>query len=120
MISVEQFQAGLLKFVEQEILPAIPEPGRVLLASGAYLYIKNIGKTIENNTFLRTLGCIDGNQIDIDELYNALEKYYPDKLEINLDDILPAGISKLILPGKQVKMELTKGNIDTLYKLMKG
>lgn len=117
MITIEQLQQGLTKYVEQEILPALPEPGRFLVASGAYLAIKN---KITDCGFLGALGCLKDGQIDLDELYSAVQKYYPDKVELPLDDLLPAGLSKIIFPGKSVRMEITKDNVNTLYKTLKG
>lgn len=117
-MTIEQLQQGLIRYAEKELLPALPEPARIVAGTGVYLFVKN--KLPGSIGALTALGCTDGEEIDLDALYEAVKRYFPKKLEIPMDDLIPAGIGKILFPGKAVKMELTPENIETLYKTLKG
>lgn len=76
MVSLQQVQQGLSKFVEQELLPKMGGAQKWIFGAGAELYIGNIASVfnkLKMHPMVSGLGVIDEqDQIDIDKLYKVL------------------------------------------------
>lgn len=92
MVNIGQIKRGLARFVDAEILPAIPAGTlkRTLIGAGVGLYLANLEKTLSGlseHALVAALGVVDehGN-VDIDKLAEELKKNMPSEgVKINLD-----------------------------------
>ena len=117
MVSINQIEHGIGRWVDAELLPQIPTGGqydnikRLGVAAGA-VYLIRKGRTalssLQGNTLLKTLGAIDENgDIDLDGIKDVLEEKIPD-----------CGI-KVTVP---ILNEVTfyKKDLDSIYSYITG
>lgn len=78
MVNKECFMNGILKYIDQEVIPELPTTGKwgigtmVLLASDQYSHLL---EELMTNSIIKSIGIIDSDgNIDIERLSNALKK----------------------------------------------
>lgn len=88
MVSINQIEHGVSRWVDAELIPLLPSGGqydnlkRMGVAAGA-VYIIRKGKvalmSLQNSAFLNALGAIDANgDIDIDGIKEVVKEKIPD------------------------------------------
>lgn len=108
--SIEKVQAGLVKFIDTEMINHLDGWQKIGFGAGSALIIKNLPKTIEayaKHPAIAMLGIVDedGN-IDIDAVHDAIMDYFSSEGEyVNVP-----------LIGR---VKITKQDVETLYKYIK-
>lgn len=112
MITVEQAQRGLVKFVDAEILPGLSLSERVIVGGGAGVIASKLPGILERYADHRMVSALElydreRRELDLDVVYNAVKPYIgPDPIPV-----------KIPMTGLTVK--LTQREIDALYKCIK-
>lgn len=111
MVTIAQVQAGSVKFLDAELLPAFNGWQKVLVGAGAGLIVKNLPNTmgmLAANPVVAALGVWDGTRglVDIDALGTAV-------LPMMGADALPVPI-----PGG-VTVRLGRADIEKLIRYIK-
>ena len=112
MITINQFQQGLLRYIDTDIMPHLTGLKKIGLGVYVTLAANNISTILEkykNRPAIEMLGVIDSeNNIDIDNLYRA---------------ILP-----MMAEGQKIPIEIPmigeirvdKTDLDKIYQYMRG
>lgn len=112
MVTVEQAQRGLAKFVDAEILPGLSLSERVIVGGGAGVIASKLPRILERYADHRMVSELElydreRQELDLDVVYNAVKPYVgPDPIPV-----------KIPMTGLTVK--LTQREIDALYKYIK-
>lgn len=112
MVSISQVEKGIARYLDAELVDLLPDNGvqRLIAATGISLMIKRSGQmfeNIKNNDWVRMLGIIDDDQIDIDTLRDELKANMPD-----------SGV-KVDIPVLG-KITLKKDDVDKLHDYIAG
>ena len=80
MVSMNQLQSGICRYVDTELLPHLTGGKRLSLGIYAGLAAENIGKTVlqyKDNPAVKMLNVIDdAGNVDIDRLYSQASKLF--------------------------------------------
>lgn len=110
MVTIEQVQNGVTKYVDSDILPRMTGGKRFALGVYVALAVESLEDTLlkyKDHPALSALNIIDTeNNIDIDRLYDAALSAMSDKLSI---DIPMMGV-----------LTLDKKDLGRLYEYIKG
>lgn len=112
MVTIQQVQQGLAKFVDMEVLPRLSGVEKVVVGGGAALLAKKLPETLvalNDNKIVAALGLYDRErgEIDIDELYSAMKPY------------LGTETIPVKLPMLGITLKFSEREIDTLYRYIK-
>lgn len=111
MASIYQIKTGVGRYVEQEILPALPGWRRWVFGAGAVLAVGNAEKivqTLSGNEMVRMIGLVrEDGEVDIDTAYKAIRTQAEQTGPTEID--VPA-IGKL---------RMSADDIDKLYRYIK-
>ena len=113
MVSIDRVVAGLGKYIDAEIMPALPEKSWQKVAFGAGVAIalkkyQGVVKTLTENEMVKALGVIDGSgNVDIDLVATTLKEQ------------MGEGGMEVALPiiGK---VTLYRNDIDSIYRHIVG
>lgn len=112
MITMQQAQIGLVKYIDTDIMPHLSGMKKVGLGIYAGLAGNNIAALVEryaHHPAVEVLGVVDeAGNIDIDALYNAAVPMFSDgkKIPINIPMI--------------GELTVDKTDLEKLYQYMKG
>nr|DAI84769.1 MAG TPA: hypothetical protein [Caudoviricetes sp.] len=109
MISMENIQAGIAKFIDREIAPSLSGWDKVLIAGAGGLLTARIPDIITqyaDHPMLKALGVYDKEHgtVDVDALYNAAKPY------------IGADPMPIKIPVVKMTMKVGKKELDTLYR----
>lgn len=112
MISMENIQAGIAKFIDREIAPSLSGWDKVLIAGAGGLLTARIPDIITqyaDHPMLKALGVYDKEHgtVDVDALYNAAKPY------------IGADPMPIKIPVVKMTMKVGKKELDTLYRYIK-
>lgn len=112
MVTIQNLQAGLVKFIDREIAPSLSGWDRVLVAGGGGLLssrLPEVFSTYAEKPIISALGLFDpeNGNIDIDAAYNAAKPY------IGAEQ-LPVKI-----PLLNITIKIGKRELDTLIAYIK-
>ena len=83
MVTVDKIESGIAKFVDNEVMPAMPTTGLQKIAVGVVisLFIKRLGPIMEQlktNPTVAMLGVFNpAGEVDIDLLYESVKEQFP-------------------------------------------
>nr|DAG65527.1 MAG TPA: hypothetical protein [Caudoviricetes sp.] len=87
MVAITTAQDGILRYIENELLPQLTG----LKRAGATVYVALASKNMErlmqeykDHQAVQVLGVIDGDEIDVDKLYDALEPVMKDRMRVDI------------------------------------
>lgn len=108
--SIEKVQAGLAKYIDNEMINHLQGWQKIGFGASSALIIKNLPNTIQaykNSPVVAMFGVLDeDNNIDIDALHDAISDYFTSDGEyVNVP-----------LLGR---IKFTKQDIETLYQYIK-
>lgn len=110
MISLQQAQSGLARFVDRELVPHLTGIKRIGLAAYSALAANNVGELVmkyKDHPAVSVLHIINGNgEIDIDALRGALFPLFAEKQTVEIP-----------LIGE---FKFDQNDIDKMYRYMKG
>lgn len=112
MVTLEQAQRGLVKFVDAEIVPGLSALEKVVIGGGAGVIVSKLPVILEryaDNGMVAALELYDRErgQIDLDAVYNAVKPYIgPDPIPVKI-------------PAVGVTVKLTQREVDALYRYIK-
>lgn len=109
MISVQQAEKGLMRYIDSEIMPKLT--GWRKVGMGAYIaLIARNGRSLiakyKDHPAVAVLNVTDGESIDIDAVYNAILPYAGEAIKIDIPAI--------------GEISLNREDIDKIYRYMKG
>ena len=109
MISMENIQAGIAKFIDREIAPSLSGWDRVLVAGAGGLLtskLPNIIAQYADNPMLKAMEIYDQEHgmVDVDAIYAAAKPY------------IGAEPMPVKIPVVKMTMKIGKKELDTLYK----
>lgn len=112
MVTLDQVQRGVAKFVDTEIVPRLSAVEKLVVGGGAGLITAKLpevlSKYVDNKMFSAlALYNPETGEIDIDALYNAVKPY------ISTDPI------PVTIPLVNIRLKFTAREIDALYKYIK-
>lgn len=112
MVTIEQAQKGIAKFVDAEIVPRLSVTEKLIVGGGAGLVavkLPNLLNKYADNRFVSALELYDAEkgEIDIDALYNAAKPY------ITTDPI------PVTIPFVGLTLKFTQREVDALYRYIK-
>lgn len=112
MVTIEQVQRGVVKFIDMEVIPRLSTMEKLVVGSGGALIAAKLPVVIArhaDNKLVSALGLYDAenSEIDLDALYNAMKPYIA-------ADPIPV---KIPLAG--ITLKFTQREIDALYQLIK-
>lgn len=112
MVTIEQVQNGVLKFIDTEVIARLSAVEKLVVGGGAGLIAAKLPAVLNgyaDNKMFSALGLYDAEhgEIDIDALYNAIKPY------IGADPI------PVKIPFVGITLKLTQREIDMLYKYIK-
>lgn len=108
MISIQQMQNGINRFVEQEIASQMNGWQKLAVETVVGLYVANLPQYIQqigSNPMLAPLGLIENGMINLDAVYAEAAKHFNSPLSFQVPTI--------------GAFEFTKANLDTLYTMIK-
>lgn len=109
MIPIDRVERGISKFLDMELMPALPKEGvsRVLTGTAMAVVVKRMGgmiRSYQDHALVKGLGVMDdGGNVDVDILREALKA--------NISD---AGVKVDIPMGGTVTFR--REDVDTLYR----
>lgn len=111
MVSIENVQSGIAKFIDRDIAPSLTGWDRVLIAGAGGLLSANLPNILAqyaDHPVVKALGVYDreNNAVDIDALYNAAKPY--------LGEPIP-----LEIPMLKIKIKIGKKELDAIYAYIK-
>lgn len=108
MVSKERFVNGVLRYIEREVLPHMPEAKSVVVAGVVTLYAKRtpqLFEKMEGIPAVQATGVFDDGKIDEDALYNAFAPQIRNPLEFDIPFV--------------GKLSFDRAEIDKLLKYIK-
>lgn len=87
MVSKERFVNGVLRYIEREVLPHLPEMKAMAVAGVVALYAKRtpqLFEKMEAMPIIKLSGVFDDGKIDEDALYNAFAPQVRKPLEFDI------------------------------------
>lgn len=87
MVSKERFVNGVLRYIEREVLPHLPEMKALVVAGVVSLYAKRtpqLFEKMEAMPAIKLAGVFDDGKIDEDALYNAFAPQVRKPLEFDI------------------------------------
>ncbi len=110
MVHYTKVFQGIAAFLDQEIMPRLSGISKWLFGGASALYLENMQASFEklkDNPVLGMMGVIQGEEVDIEKAYRAIRKY----AERETAEISIPGIGKI---------RLNEGDVDTIYRLIRG
>lgn len=111
MVTMQQAQQGILKYIDMEIMPHLSGLKKVGLGAYVALAAKNTTGIVEkykSHPAVEVLGVIDGeNNVDIDRLYQATAPMFADGQKVTLT---------IPLIGE---LRLDREDVEKLYRYMR-
>lgn len=113
MVTLNQTQTGILRFVEREIAPHLSMMEKIVVGGAINLVSGKLPVLIDNymsSKFFAALEVYDKEQgrLDIDALYEAVKPYVgPDPVAIPV---------KAPVIGVDLNLKFTQKDLDTLYR----
>lgn len=109
MITITQAQAGLMRYIDAEILPHLT--GAKKIGAGIYVALaaRNFPGVIEKvkqHPAVAVLGVVDGEMIDIDAVYNAAMPLFAERQKVTIPAI--------------GDITFDQSDVEKLYRYMKG
>lgn len=78
MVTVKQIQTGVARYIDEEVVAAMPGWQKWVFGAGASIALNNLPATIErikNNEMVKILGVIDAQgDIDIAKIYQGIKR----------------------------------------------
>lgn len=114
MVTIEQTQKGIARFIDAEIVPRLSVVEKLVVGGGAGILTSKLPAMLDvlaENKLIGAMGIYDREhgEIDIEALYNAAKPY------IGADPI------PVKIPAVGITLKFTQREIDTLYKyIMEG
>lgn len=112
MVTIEQAQRGLVKFVDAEIIPSLSVAEKVIVGGGMGVIASKLPTIAEKYADHKMVDVLDlydreRREIDLDAVYNAVKPYVgPDPIPVKI-------------PATGLTIKLTQREIDALYKYIK-
>lgn len=112
MVTVDQAQRGLVKFVDAEIAPGLSATEKVIIGGGAGVIAAKLPGILDRYTGSGALSLLElydreRGQVDLDAVYEAVKPYIgPDPIPVKI-------------PVAGVTIKLTQREIDALYRYIK-
>lgn len=112
MVTIEQIQRGMVRFIDTEVIPRLSGMEKLVVGGGAGLITAKLPAVIAgyaDNKLVSALGLYDAEdgEVDLDALYNAMKPY------ITADPI------PVTVPFVGIKLKFTQREIEMLYKYIK-
>lgn len=109
MIPIAQAQAGIVKFIDTEIVPKLSLTEKIIIGAGGGIVAAKLPDVLSAYPITATLGIYDAEhqEIDIDALYNAVKPY------IGADPV------PITIPIAGVTLKLGQREFEKLYRCMK-
>ncbi len=110
MYNIEQVVNGITRYIDEDIISKTNGYQKWILGVGTGLIMNKsteLFNEIQKNPLIKSLGVIDGNEIDVDLLYREFKKQ-ADKGSITFD--IPLG----------GKLTLDTNDIDKIYECIKA
>lgn len=110
MVTYQKFMEGIAKFIDKEITAKIPSWQGWLFGMGTGIAMQKMDKIfneLKDNKILKTLDIIDGDNINVDILYDELIKQ-ADKGPITIE---------IPMLGS---LKLGRNDVDVLYNYIKN
>lgn len=109
MVTVSKVQAGVVRFIDAEVVSRLSALERIVVGGGGGLIASKLPAVLDayaNNQLVSALGIYDRehSEVDVDALYNAVKPY------ISADPI------PITVPFVGLTLKFTQREIDTLYK----
>lgn len=124
MVSVNKIETGIVKYIDNEIMPHFPQTGwqRVAVGVCVGLLIKkydNIVKYAMENPFMKTMGVFNDNgEVDIETLYELTKKNISEEgMSINIPVPSLGGLFQK--NNDAYTLTFKKEDVDVLYKYIK-
>ena len=110
MYHYERVLNGLVKFIDDELLPKVDGLQRWVLGTGAGIAANKGAKifhSLKDNSLLNTLDIVDGEQVNVDLIYEELSKQ--------------ATASPIVIDIPMVgTIKLNKSDVDKIYHIIVG
>lgn len=112
MVTIQQAQFGIARFIDSEIIPRLSIVEKVVVGGGGALLTSKLPNTLEaltENKLINVLGVYDREhgEIDIDALYEAVKPY------LGVDPI------PMNIPFLGITLKFTQREFETLYQYIK-
>lgn len=114
MVTIQQAQQGIARFIDAEVIPRLSITEKLVVGGGAGLMMAKLPTMLEQlneNPMIAALGIYDREhgEIDVEALYNAVKPY------VGADPI------PVKLPMVGLTLKFTQREFDALYKyIMEG
>jgi hypothetical protein len=111
MVSVDQIKNGVAKYIDTEIIPALPGWKKWVFGGGAVLMLSNqqVIDMVFNNQMVKALGIItDSGMVDIDKVHTAI-----------MPQIQKTGAIDIDIPMIGT-IKIGASDVDTLYRMIVG
>lgn len=111
MVSMDKVQAGLAKYIDQELVPALTGWDKVIVGGGSGLLVSKLPEIISqyaSGNLVAAMGIYDAESgmVDVDAIYKAVtEQIGTEKLPLNV-------------PLVGITIKVGKPEIDLLYKFI--
>ena len=110
MYHYERVLNGIVRFIDEELLPKVDGLQRWVLGTGAGIAANKgmkIFHSLKENSLLKTLDIIDGDDVNVDLIYAELSKQ--------------ATASPIVIDIPMVgTVKLNKNDVDRLYQIIIG
>lgn len=112
MVTIQQAQTGIARFIDSEIVPRLSVVEKVVIGGGGALLTAKLPSALDalmENKLIGLLGIYDRErgEIDIDALYEAVKPY------LGVDPI------PLKIPFLGITLKFTQREFETLYQYIK-
>lgn len=109
MVTISKVQAGVVRFIDAEVVSRLSALERIVVGGGGGLIASKLPAMLDayaDNRLVSALGIYDREhgEVDVDALYNAMKPY------ISADPI------PVTIPFVGLTLKFTQREIDTLYK----
>lgn len=109
MVSLQKVQMGVSRFIETEITAQFTGWKKLLAETAIGLYMAQLPAQVEalaKNPMFAGMGLVKGDQVDLDRLYNELDRHFQQPVAVDIPMLGTA--------------QFTRENLATLYQMIQN
>lgn len=103
MENIEKVKRGIATFIDNEVAPIMPRWKGIAFSAGAALTLEARSNDLMHHPMIAMMGVVDGDNVDVDKMYNALKIKAQGKWPIEI-----------------LGLKMSETDLDKLYQYIKG